>query len=245
MKSKNSFGRNPQKTLLLTVILLLIIFTSLIGATGSVAISLPLSLLFVGVPIYATNSKEKLRKNKLEKLWPEILDLLISGIQSGLSLSQSIASMGTRGPLETRPIFTRFKLNLKSGQNFETSLHILKFEFSNSLADQVIEVMRISQSSGNRDTALTLRTIAEFITADLSLRQEIKAKHSWIRNAALLAAATPWILLLILSSQESARRAYASTAGVIVLFSGALFSAIAFLWMQKVGKIEYSPRVFA
>jgi tight adherence protein B len=184
-------------------------------------------------------------RREFESVWPEILDLIISGIQSGLSLSQTLVSLADRGPKQTRENFQTFSANVKSGISFESSLSHLKREFSHPLSDQVCEVLRIFQSSGSRDTALTLRTYAEFVTSDLALDDEIRAKHSWIRNSALLAAITPWFLLLLLSSQESARRAYASSSGFAVLIAGVSLTVIAYFWMNRVGNIPMAPRVMS
>lgn len=221
-----------------------LVFAIINQAMGSVQVAIPVSIIAIAIPTLLLKQREVVNERKRENLWPEILDILISGIQSGLSLTQTLISLSTRGPEEVRTIFTKFKKNIEDGSNFDSSLNYLKREFSNSLSDQVIEVLRISQQSGSRDTSLTLRTIAEFISSDISLREEIRAKHSWIRNSAVLAALTPWVLLVILSSQEAARRAYNSSSGLFVLASGALLTFVAFLWMQKVGKIENSPRVF-
>jgi len=212
--------------------------------TQSFSIALPIGVIFTATPFLVLSSRERGKIRHIESLWPEVLDVLISGIQSGLSLSQTVVSLSSRGPIEVRPIFERFSSILSTGGSFEAGLSTMKEEFSNSISDQVIEVLRISQNSGSRDTSLILRTLAEYITADLALREEIRAQHSWIRNSAILAAITPWVLLILLTTQENARIAYQSNSGIAVLFTGVIFTAIAFLWMQKVGKLETSPRVF-
>lgn len=226
------------------VISFFLIFGTIYLAAGSWQLAFPISIITVALPIMLLKQRAAVQNRRRENLWPEILDILISGIQSGLSLTQTLMSLSVRGPEEVRPIFANFQKKIVEGSNFDSSLNFLKKEFSNSLSDQVIEVLRISQSSGSRDTSLTLRTIANFITSDISIREEIHAKHSWIRNSAVLAALTPWILLIILSTQEAARQSYNSSSGLLVLISGACITFLAFAWMQKVGKIENSPRIF-
>ena len=237
-----------NSTIMKRIVLLIISFTlstlTFNFFTRSFSIALPIGLIFAGAPLLVLSSRERGKIRHIESLWPEILDLLISGIQSGLSLSQTVASLSSRGPIDIRPIFERFNSILSNGGSFEAGLSTMKKEFSNSISDQVIEVLRISQNSGSRDTSLILRTLAEYITADLALREEIRAQHSWIRNSAILAAITPWVLLILLTTQENARTAYRSNSGVAVLFTGVIFTIVAFLWMQKVGKLETSPRVF-
>ena len=180
----------------------------------------------------------------MQKLWPEILDHLISGLNSGLSISQTIAALGHRGPALTRPIFKEFEDSIKSGISYSNALENIKLNFQDSIADQVCEVLDFAKSSGSRDSALTLRTLSSYIRSDLALRSEISAKHGWIKNAAILAGLAPWLLLIILSTQESTIKAYSNFAGVLILATGVVLTLVAFFWMEKVGRIPTQPRVF-
>ena len=236
---------SQYRILFFSLVILCFGFFLISGLVGSPQIALPIALLIAGVPFLYQQQRADSQRREFESLWPEILDLVISGIQSGLSLSQTLVSLADRGPGLTQIHFQRFSMNVKSGLSFESSLSYLKREFAHPLSDQVCEVLRISQSSGSRDTALTLRTYAEFVAADLALSDEIRAKHSWIRNSALLAAVTPWFLLILLASQESARRAYSTPSGFVVLMAGVSLTVVAYFWMNKVGKISLSPRVLS
>ena len=89
-----------------------------------------------------------------------------------------------------------------------------------------------------------MRTLASHIRSDLALRNEIRAKHGWIKNAAILAGIAPWILLVILSTQSSTRSAYSTKGGVAVLIFGILLTLIAYFWMERVGRLDMNPRVF-
>ena len=144
----------------------------------------------------------------LQNLWPEVLDHIISGLQSGLSLAETLVALGTRGPIKARSIFLLFSENLRSGVDFGQALDELKRSFNDGTADQVCEVIDFARVSGGRDTSLTLRTLSNFIRRDLALRAEITAKHSWVKNSAALAAAAPWILLLLLANQPNTLNLY-------------------------------------
>jgi tight adherence protein B len=121
----------------------------------------------------------------------------------------------------------------------------LKEKFNDGVADQVCEVLDFARLSGSRDTSLTLRTLSNFIRRDLALRAEIQAKHSWVKNSAALAAVAPWILLLMLATQPNTLLAYTSKAGFSILLGGALLTLTAYFWMEKVGKLSDTPRIFA
>ena len=177
-------------------------------------------------------------------LWPEILDHLISGLNSGLALNKAVATLSDRGPVITRNIFKEFENNIKSGVRVENAINAVASRFADSLADQVCVVLHFANQSGSRDSALTLRTLASHIRSDLALRNEIRAKHGWIKNAAILAGIAPWILLVILSTQSSTRSAYSTKGGVAVLIFGILLTLIAYFWMERVGRLDMNPRVF-
>jgi tight adherence protein B len=212
--------------------------------TGSISIGIPVGIVCVGIPVALLARKAEARKLELQSLWPEILDNLISGLHSGLALAETIANLGKRGPDRTKSIFTLFALRLRDGATFSSALEIIKESFNESTADQVCEVLDFARSSGGRDTALTLRTLSNFIRADIALRNEITAKHSWVKNSAALAAVAPWVLLLLLASQPNTVSAYSSGSGLTVLLAGAGLTLVAYFWMNKVGTLKTVPRVF-
>jgi tight adherence protein B len=86
--------------------------------------------------------------------------------------------------------------------------------------------------------------VGTFLRQDLALRREIEVKHGWIKNSAHLSAAAPWVLLLLLSTQPATSRAFSTSSGVLVLSFGVAMTAIAYMWMAKLGKLPEVPRVF-
>jgi len=219
---------------------------NLIGliTTSSEAIGLAFGAICSGLPTVLMRIKVQKTKRELNELWPEILDHLISGITSGLSLAETISALSLRGPESTRPHFAAFEAILREGGSFESAISTLQRDFDGGVADQICEVLRFAKSSGSRDMAITLRTLSDFVRTDLALMGEITAKHGWVKNSAALAACAPWILLLILASQPNTVAAYSSSSGVVVLFAGVLLTMIAYVWMERVGQIRSVPRIF-
>ncbi len=212
--------------------------------TSSPLIGIPFALITSTIPIVVIRRKVEIERALLQNLWPEILDHVISGLQSGLSLAETLVALGTRGPVKSRSIFLLFSEKLRGGTDFGQALNELKQAFNDGTADQVCEVLEFARVSGSRDTSLTLRTLSNFIRRDLALRAEISAKHSWVKNSAALAAVAPWILLLLLATQENTLRAYTSGGGLTILIIGALLTVVAYFWMEKVGKLRETPRIF-
>jgi tight adherence protein B len=168
----------------------------------------------------------------------------MSGIQSGLSLSESLAGLSTRGPEILRPAFVQFRATLYESGDLTQAIAELKALFKHHGSDQIFEALLISKTLGGSELLQILRTLGDFLRQDLALRREIDVKHGWIKNSAHISAAAPWILLLLLSTQPSTAAAYSTPAGAIILVAGLVMTAIAYIWMNHLGRLPQTPRVF-
>lgn len=207
---------------------------------------LALLLTFLGglLPSVLQRRHVEQERKLLGKIWPELLDHMISGLRSGLSIAETLAGLALRGPEISRPIFKHCQLLLTSGHDIELVFDFLKSTFNDPVADQVCEVLNFARGTGSRDTAITLRTLGDFIRSDIAVRGEIHAKLGWVKNSALVATIAPWILLLILSTQPSTAQAFATSTGILILLTGVFMSGLAYLWMSRVGRVQEIPRIF-
>ena len=175
---------------------------------------------------------------------PEVIELIISGLQSGMSISETLESLGNIGPKHVQTDFKRFAENLREGSEFQLEIEKLKDQFKDSNADQLFETLIYANAFGGRNTIKILHELTDFLAEDIAIRSEIMARFGWIKNSAVLAAIAPWLLLLILRTQESARIAYQQSTGQIFLLTGVFTSVIAYFWMQKIAQLPKSKRVF-
>ena len=211
---------------------------------GSKTLAVPFAFLGAAVPLMISKRKIEKRKNALANIWPELLDHMISGLRSGLSIAETLTSLAHRGPEVSRPIFVAIERDLRGGVEISSVFKSLKAEFNDPVADQVCEVLDFARGTGSRDTALTLRTLGDFIRSDIAVRGEIRAKLGWVKNSAIVAAVAPWILLAILSAQPSTLAAFSTPTGIAILFTGVIMSVVAYFWMGRVGRIPEIPRIF-
>jgi len=212
--------------------------------TRSVVIALAFGTLAAGIAFVTVRAKNNLNEAALIAAWPEVIDHLMSGIQSGLSLTESLAGHSTRGPEVLRPAFTQFKATLYGSGDLTQAIEELKALFAHHGSDQIFEALIISKALGGSELLQILRSLGDFLRQDLALRREIEVKHGWIKNSAHLSAAAPWILLLLLSTQPSTAAAYSTTTGAIILIAGLVMTAIAYIWMNRLGRLPQTPRVF-
>lgn len=212
--------------------------------TSSLVIALAFGALAAGISYVTVRTKTHINEAALIAAWPEVIDHLMSGIQSGLSLTESLAGLSTRGPEILRPAFVQFRANLHGSGDLTLAINELKTMFSHHGSDQIFEALLISKTLGGSELLQILRTLGDFLRQDLALRREIDVKHGWIKNSAHISAAAPWILLLLLSTQPSTAKAYSTAAGAMILIAGLVMTAIAYIWMNRLGRLPQTPRVF-
>ena len=222
---------------LLTALLVLVLTTSLV-------ISATFMLLISSISIVILKRTNSKRYEAMNMAWPEVIDHLITGIQSGLSINESLAGLANRGPEILRPIFRDFSLAMSKSGDFSAALKKLKSDCGQPGSDQIFESISISRDLGGSELLSILRTVGTFLRQDLALRREIEVKHGWIKNSAHLSAAAPWVLLLLLSTQPATAQAFSTTSGAMVLAFGVAMTAVAYIWMAKLGQLPTVPRVF-
>lgn len=212
--------------------------------TRSVVIALAFGAFAAGIAFVTIRAKNNLNEAELIAAWPEVIDHLMSGIQSGLSLTESLSGLSTRGPEVLRPAFTQFKEDLYGSGDLTQAIEDLRSLFAHHGSDQIFEALIISKALGGSELLQILRSLGDFLRQDLALRREIEVKHGWIKNSAHLSAAAPWILLLLLSTQPSTAVAYSTPTGAIILLMGLVMTAIAYVWMNRLGRLPQTPRIF-
>jgi tight adherence protein B len=213
--------------------------------THSVVIGVAYGFIGSVVPTFLSRRGEARRLKKIHECWPEIIDNVITGLNTGLTLSQSLSELAFRGPEQMRDAFSLFRDRLIAGFTFEFSLAELHSHFQDPLADQILIIIEFARNVGARDTVITLRNLGEVVRSDLALRGELVAKQGWIKNSALIAALAPWILLVMLSRQNNVAGLYSTPVGIIILIAALFLTAVAYLWMEKVGQMPVSPRIFS
>jgi tight adherence protein B len=212
--------------------------------SSSIPIASAFALMGSAITFIFLASKAKRDETKFELLWPDVVDHLITGIQSGMSLVESLSQLAERGPRELTPYFAEFNRQIRKDGDFNSAVNWLQNQFSHYASDQIFEALILSRSLGGTHLLQILRMVGDFIRQDLALRKEIEVKHGWIKNSAHLSAAAPWLLLLLLSTQPATVTAYSTATGAVILISGIFMTAVAYFWMNKLGALPKPPRVF-
>jgi tight adherence protein B len=193
--------------------------------------------------VFKKNREKKAAQNRANA-WPEALDLVISSLQSGASITESLSNLANVGPNSLRLDFADFSTNMASGMKFDIALNILKTKFADPISDQFCEALYFAAKFGSRNTIKVLRELSEYVSADLSVRAEINTRFGWIKNSANLAALAPWLLFLILRTQTNAKVAYQQPFGQFLMAVGVIATLIAYYWMNRIANLPKAKRVF-
>lgn len=221
------------------------LFVFLLGLvlTASVPIALCFALFGGFLPLSIVRWRAAKRTASLRELWPEVVDHLRSAIRAGLSLPEALIQLGDKGPVELRPAFHAFGSDYRAGGRFDDALDRLKQRLADPVADRIVEALRMTREVGGSDLGRLLGTLSEFLRDAARTRSELEARQSWTVNAARLAVAAPWLVLMLLATRPEAIRAYNSPNGAAVLLGGLVVSLICYRVMLRIGALPEDERV--
>ena len=209
--------------------------------------ALAVALCFAGfafvAPIAVLRGMRRRRVAALRELWPEAVDNLASAVRAGMSLPEGLSALSSRGPAPLRPAFARFGAAYRASGRFGPCLDALKDDLADPVGDRVCETMRVAREVGGSDLGTVLRTLSELLRADARTRSELETRQGWVVNAARLAVAAPWIVLLLLGTQSTTLQAYNSTGGVLLLGVGAVVCIVTYRVMLRIGQLPEERRV--
>ncbi|MFJ7750598.1 type II secretion system F family protein [Arthrobacter sp. NPDC097144] len=221
----------------------LLVALLVLAGTGGIPIAVCFGLFGSGVPLFLVRWQARKQRSSRAELWPDAVDHLRSAIRAGLSLPEALIQLGENGPQELRQPFRDFAADYRSGGQFDHSLTRLKANLADPVADRIVEALRLTREVGGSDLGRLLGTLNEFLRDNARTRSELLARQSWTVNAARLAVAAPWIVLMLLASRPEAIAAYNSAAGAAVLAAGIVISVLCYRLMLRIGALPEEERV--
>ncbi|GAA2027620.1 type II secretion system F family protein [Agromyces tropicus] len=178
-------------------------------------------------------------------IWPDVVDHLVSSVRAGMGLPDALGALGELGPAATRQAFATFDDEFRRTGDFASSLDALKDRLADPVADRILETLRMAREVGGTDLTAVLRGLAAYLREDAALRAEVVARQSWIRNAALLGVAAPWLLLCVLATRPETLTAYDSPAGTALILVGVGVTLLAYRVMSALGRLPEERRWFS
>lgn len=215
------------------------------GATGSAVVAFAAGLPLAAAPVSVARRRRELRRRRLREQWPDALAALVAGVRAGVSLPECCAALAERGPEGIRPGAAAFASTYRATGSFAAGLARLQDVLADPAADRVVAALRLAHEAGGTDLVRVLRALGDFIREDTRVRREIEARWSWTVTAARVAAAAPWVVLLLMGSRPEAARAYDSPAGALVIGGGALCTLVGYRLMLRAARLPEERRIAA
>lgn len=212
-------------------------------ATSSVAIAAMFGVFGFMAPWWWVRRLHAKRQRDLREVWPEAIDHLISAVRAGMSIPEALGALAVRGPEALREPFAQFDADYRTSGRFTDCLNLLKARLADPIGDRVCETMRVTREVGGNELGTVLRTLGRFIREESRIRGEIESRKQTAVNGARLAAAAPWLVLLLLGTQTTALAAYDTPLGFVVLVSGAVVCVVAYRLMLRLGRLPEEARV--
>ena len=236
-------GVTPAQLVCASAVLAVLVFVVVLATSRVVVIASVFGGFGALLPLVLVRHRRAQRAVELREVWPEAVDNLASAVRAGLSLPEALTQLGVRGPEQLRSAFRRFGEDYRATGRFAESLDRLKDNLADPVGDRVVEALRLAREVGGTDLGRLLRTLSAFLREDARTRAELETRQGWTVNAARLALAAPWALLLLLSTRPQAVAAYGSAAGALVLLVGGATSLLAYRVMLHVARLPDEQRV--
>ena len=234
---------SPAQLIALQVLAALLVGVLGLALTQSLSVSAIFAVFAATVPRLVVARLRHKRQADLRELWPEVVDNLTSGVRAGLSLPEALSAIGVRGPEQLREPFRQFGSDYRTTGRFNDSLDRLKDALADPVGDRVCESLRVAREVGGTDLGRLLSTLSGFLRDDARTRAELLARQSWSVNAARMAVAAPWLVLILLATQRETLQAYDTPTGTIILVAGAALSFLAYRLMIRIGRLPEDRRV--
>lgn len=216
-------------------------FSLLFMVTRSANISLPISIVVSLIPKIFMRKKKEKTDDERRKSWPHVIDQLSTATASGVPMHAALVEMAVRGPLALREEFVALKESFFAQASLERALEqfveTARHRGSTAhdrRANQLKSTILIARDFGGQEVGPILRNLSAHLRRHERTYDEIAIRQGWIKNGAILASVTPWLLLVILSFHSQTVAAFNSPSGRGVLLIGLLVTGVAYKWISSI-----------
>ena len=207
---------------------------------AELGIILAAAILLVREVRLIRKSSQQLRK---EASWPQFEEAYISALQSGISIGDSFAFVSDFNPPTIAGELETLVFEIDRGQNFVEALKSFRQRIRLEYADLFVEILIIAYTSGGGSLVSILENHVREVRYKLSAGSEIRARQNAILSVAKFGLTAPWILVAVLSSNETTRNSFNEPPGQLVLLGGFALSLLAYRLVVRAGAMTTYRRV--
>lgn len=224
------------------------VFVLVWAATGAWVVALvPAALAAFAPQRYYAIARTR-RVAAINQAWPDGLRDLTASISQQQPLHQALVELARAGPAPLRHAFARYA-TLARTFGTVAALEQIKAELANPVSDRVLEVLILAaeRGSGGDLLARLLADLAESVTADLRVDEDIETARLEPRISTAAAAAAPWLLLLVIVATNRPQPIadyYTSGRGLLAVLAAAAMTLAGVALVRALARDPVEPRVF-
>ena len=213
------------------------------AATGTASLAIPPAIAIGLAPkIFFQRRHAKVLAER-RGAWPEAIRDVLASLAAGQTLHRSLCLLGQAGPPPLRPTWQRYERN-SAALDVPAALELARSELEDPVSDRVIEAFAAAHEHGRDVIIFVLRSLADNVTKDLQLVEQITTGQTEIRSQAVVAVILPFgVLAFLVAANDSYRSFYQTTGGWIVVTIGVGMALGGWKIITTLGRIPVEQRV--
>jgi tight adherence protein B len=215
------------------------------GVTSTVSVALAPAIAVGWAPGAFYRRRRDRRLAARVAAWPEAIRDVLSHLAVDATLHRALVQLGETGPVALRPVWASYARNAQVLE-VPAALAQVRAELADPVSDHVIEAFEAAHDRGAKVAVEVLESLAEQVTRDLALVEEVITGQAEIRAEAVFAVVLPFVMLgFLVASNDAFARFYSRPIGWIVIAVGAAMAAGGWKLINTLGRIPTEPRLLA
>lgn len=213
------------------------------AATGTASLAVPPAIAIGMTPRLFFQRRHAKVLAQRRGAWPEAIRDVLAHLSAGQTLHRSLCLLGQSGPIPLRATWQRYERNSGS-LDVSTALDLARAELADPVSDRVIEAFVAAHEHGRDVIMSVLRSLADNVTRDLQLTEQLATGQTEIRSQAVIAVILPFVVLAFLVvANASYRSFYRTTGGWIVVTIGVGMAVGGWKLITLLGRMPVEERV--
>jgi tight adherence protein B len=183
-------------------------------------------------------------KLKRERAWPQFEELFVSGLQSGISVSDTFSFANDFELPAIKHQLQTMIATLDRGLPLAQALEQFRRDVDLAHGDLFTAIVGMAHRTGGQNLLQALQEHASSVRFELAAKGDIRARQNAILSVAKLGLLAPWVLVAVLSASEQTRNSFNSTLGQTLLIAGFAVSFIAYRMVVAAGRSSSFSRIF-
>ncbi len=229
----------PGEAIVLAVAIAAFVGLAVLLITGNLVTAVAFGLVAVAVAAASVGAVAATQRRRFEDQLPDTLNLLATSLRAGYSMQQALEAVSQEAPQPTGREFQRVLNEIRLGRSVKDALQDSARRMESVDFDWVVLAFTIQREVGG-NLAEVLQTTSETILQRGRLRREMRALTAEGRISAVLLAALPFGLFLLLFStnRDYLQPMLDSRIGVIAIVIALGLLVGGMVWLTRIIKIE-------